>query len=54
MKRYQEMNKKALTGDVNSAKYVDEMDKLLDKMSVDKSTESEIDKLLQGVNINAD
>ncbi len=54
MKRYQEMNKKALSGDVNSAKYVDEMDKLLDKMSVDKSTESEIDKLLQGVNINAD
>ena len=27
MKRYQEMNKKALQGDVNSAKYVDEMDK---------------------------
>lgn len=52
MKRYQEMNKKALSGDVNSAKYVDEMDKILDKMSVDKSTEDEIGKLLQGVNIN--
>ena len=52
MKRYQEMNKKALSGDVNSAKYVDEMDKLLDKMSVDNSTEDEIGKLLQGVNIN--
>ena len=54
MKRYQEMNKKALQGDVNSAKYVDEMDKMLDKMNVDTSTESEIDKLLEGVNINAD
>jgi len=54
MKRYQEMNRKALNGDVNSAKYVDEMDKLLDKMSVDKSTEDEIGKLLQGVHINAD
>ena len=54
MKRYQEMNKKALNGDVNSAKYVDEMDKMLDKMNIDTSTESEIDKLLEGVNINAD
>lgn len=54
MKRYQEMNRKALNGDVNSAKYVDEMNKLLDKMSVDKSTEDEIGKLLQGVHINAD
>ena len=54
MKRYQEMNKKALSGDVNSAKYVDEMDKILDKMNIDTSTESEIDKLLEGVNINAD
>ena len=54
MKRYQEMNKKALSGDVNSAKYVDEMDKMLDKMNVDTSTESEIDKLLEGVTINAD
>ena len=53
MKRYQEMNKKALSGDVNSAKYVDEMDKMLDKMNVDTSTESEIDKLLEGVTINA-
>ena len=52
MKRYQEMNKKALSGDVNSAKYVDEMDKILDKMSVDKNTESEIDRLLEGVTIN--
>lgn len=52
MKRYQEMNKKALSGDVNSAKYVDEMDKILDKMSIDKSTESEIDRLLEGVTIN--
>lgn len=54
MKRYQEMNKKALSGDVNSAKYVDEMDKMLEKMSVDKDTESEIDKLLEGVCINGD
>ena len=54
MKRYQEMNKKALNGDVNAAKYVDDMDKQLDKMSVDKDTENEIDKLLMGVNINAD
>ena len=45
---------KALNGDVNAAKYIDEMDKQLDKMSVDKATESEIDKLLMGVNINAD
>ena len=43
---------KALSGDVNSAKYVDEMDKILDKMSVDKNTESEIDRLLEGVTIN--
>lgn len=48
------MNKKALSGDVNSAKYVDEMDKMLDKMNIDTSTESEIDRLLEGVNINAD
>lgn len=54
MKRYQEMTKKALSGDVNAAKYLDDMDKQLDKMSVDKETESEIDKLLMGVNINAD
>lgn len=53
MKRYQEMNKKALNGDVNAAKYVDDMDKQLDKMTIDKNTESEIDKLLEGVNINA-
>lgn len=37
---------------MNSAKYVDEMDKILDKMSVDKNTESEIDRLLEGVTIN--
>ena len=54
MKRYQEMNKKALNGDVNAAKYVDDMDKQLDKMNIDTSTESEIDKLLEGVTINAD
>lgn len=54
MKRYQTMTKKALQGDVNAAKYIDDMDKQLDKMSVDKETESEIDKLLMGVNINAD
>ena len=48
------MNKKALSGDVNSAKYVDEMDKMLDKMNVDTNTESEIDRLLEGVTINAD
>lgn len=54
MKRYQEMTKKALSGDVNAAKYLDDMDKQLDKMSIDKETASEIDKLLQGVTINAD
>jgi hypothetical protein len=54
MKRYQEMTKKALNGDVNAAKYLDEADKQLDKMNVDKDTENEIDKLLMGVNINAD
>lgn len=53
MRRYQEMNKKALQGDVNSAKYVDEMDKMLDKMSIDKDTANEIDELLKGVNINS-
>ena len=30
------------------------MDKILDKMSVDKNTESEIDRLLEGVTINGD
>lgn len=54
MKRYQEMTKKALSGDVNAAKYLDDMDRQLDRMSVDKETESEIDKLLMEVNINAD
>ena len=53
MKRYQEMTKKALSGDVNAAKYLDDMDRQLDKMCVDKETESEIDELLKGVNINA-
>ena len=52
MKRYQTMTKKALQGDVNAAKYIDDMDKQLDKMSVDKNTESEISKLLEGVTIN--
>ena len=54
MKRYQTMTKKALQGDVNAAKYIDDMDKQLDKMSIDKNTENEIDKLLMGVSINAD
>ncbi len=53
MKRYQEMTKKALSGDVNAAKYLDDMDRQLDRMCVDKETESEIDELLKGVNINA-
>ena len=48
------MTKKALSGDVNAAKYIDDMDKQLDRMSIDKNTESEIDKLLEGVSINAD
>ena len=39
---------------VHVAYKVDDMDKQLDKMSIDKNTESEIDKLLMGVNINAD
>jgi hypothetical protein len=52
MKRYQEMTKKALSGDVNAAKYIDDMDKQLDKMSIDKEQASEIDELLKGVNIN--
>lgn len=54
MKRYQEMTRKALGGDVNAAKYIDDMDRQLDRMSIDKETESEIDKLLTGVNINED
>ena len=54
MTRYQEMNKKALQGDVNASKYIDEMDKQLDKMVTDTSSQSEISKLLEGVNINAD
>lgn len=54
MQRYQEMSKKALKGDVNAAKYIDDLDKQLNKMSIDKNTQNEIDQLLQGVNIHAD
>lgn len=54
MKRYQEMLRKALDGDVQASKCLDDMDKQLDRMSVDKEQESEIDELLKGVHINAD
>lgn len=54
MKRYQQMLSKALEGDVQASKCLDDMDKQLDKMSVDKEQESEIDELLKGVHINAD
>ena len=54
MKVYQTMLKKALSGDVNSAKYIDDFHKKLDKMNVDKNEESEIKELLAGVTINAE
>lgn len=52
MKVYQSMLQKALTGDVNSAKYLDEFNNRLDKMLENKSEQNEIDELLKGVNIN--
>ena len=52
MKVYQSMLKKALSGDVNSAKYVDDFNAKLDKMMENKSEQSEIDELMKGVNIN--
>lgn len=52
MKVYQSMLKKALSGDVNSAKYLDDFNGRLDKMMDNKETQSEIDELLKGVNIN--
>lgn len=52
MKVYQSMLAKALTGDVNSAKYLDEFNNKLDKMLDSKETQSEIDELLKGVTIN--
>ena len=54
MKVYQSMLQKALSGDVNSAKYVDDFNNKLDKMMENKQEQSEIDELLKGVNINAD
>lgn len=54
MKIYQAMLKKALSGDVNSAKYVDEFNGKLEKMNMNKETQSEIDELLKGVHINGD
>ncbi len=53
MKVYQKMLAKALEGDVQSAKYIDEFNGKLDKMQVNKETQSEIDELLKGVNINS-
>ena len=52
MKVYQSMLAKALTGDVNSAKYLDDFNNKLDKMLDNKETQSEIDELLKGVTIN--
>ena len=52
MKVYQSMLQKALSGDVNSAKYVDDFNAKLDKMMENKSEQSEIDELMKGVNIN--
>ena len=52
MKVYQSMLKKALSGDVNSAKYLDDFNSRLDKMMDNNETQSEIDELLKGVNIN--
>lgn len=54
MKVYQSMLAKALTGDVNSAKYLDDFNSRLDKMAMDnKQEQSEIDELLKGVQINS-
>lgn len=52
MKVYQSMLQKALTGDVNSAKYLDDFNNRLDKMMDNKQEQSEIDELLKGVTIN--
>jgi len=52
MKIYQTMLKKALNGDVNSAKYIDEFNNKLDKLTANKQEKSEIDALLEGVVIN--
>ena len=52
MKVYQSMLAKALTGDVNSAKYLDDFNNKLDKMMDNKQEQSEIDELLKGVTIN--
>ena len=54
MKVYQSMLQKALSGDVNSAKYVDDFNSKLDKMLENKVEQNEIDELLKGVHINAD
>lgn len=54
MKIYQAMLKKALSGDVNSAKYIEDFHKKLDKMNVDESEQNEIKELLAGVTINAE
>ena len=52
MKIYQSMLKKALAGDVNACKYIDDVNGKLDKMVDNKETQSEIDELLKGVQIN--
>ena len=52
MKVYQSMLQKALSGDVNSAKYVDDFNSKLDKMLENKVEQNEIDELMKGVNIN--
>lgn len=54
MKIYQSMLKKALAGDVNACKYIDDFNGKLDKMMTSKETQSEIDELLKGVHINGD
>ena len=52
MKVYQTMLKKALSGDVNSAKYIDDFNGKLEKMLDNKEAQTEIDELLKGVHIN--
>lgn len=52
MKIYQSMLKKAINGDVNSAKYILDVNAKLDKLAKDKQETSEIAKLLEGVEIH--
>ena len=53
MKVYQSMLQKALNGDVNAAKYIDDVNGKVSRMMEDRETQTEIDKLLEGVEINA-